>query len=258
MLPNPPERFTGRVESYRRFRPRYPAAIVDLLRRECNLDSEAAIVDVAAGTGLLTEVFLDAGFQVTAIEPNEEMRAVCAELRQSYPKLRCIPGTAEETDLSAYSADLITVAQAMHWFNLEGARAEFQRILKPGGYCAVIYNHRRMGGDAFHDAYERLLRTFGVDYASVQMQHVDEARLVQFFAPAEMKSVTFKNSQALTREGLEGRIRSSSYIPQPGHERFAEMQAEITRIFDEHQSEGRVNIGYDCVVSYGRLGETAG
>jgi len=61
MLPNPQGRFTGRVESYRRHRPRYPAGIVDLLRHECGLSRDAAVADVAAGTGLLTEVFLAAG-----------------------------------------------------------------------------------------------------------------------------------------------------------------------------------------------------
>lgn len=254
MLPNPPERFTGRVESYRRFRPRYPAQIVELLRQECGLRSDAVIVDVAAGTGLLTEVFLAAGFQVTAVEPNAEMRAACSELEQSSTKLRCIAGTAEDTGLPRQSADLITVAQAMHWFDLERARAEFKRILKPDGWCAVIYNHRQMGGDAFHDAYEELLRKFGVDYASVQQQHVDKARLAGFFAPAEMKRATFANSQTLTREGFEGRIFSSSYIPRPGQERFDAMQAEIGRIFEEHQTKSQVTMGYECEVCYGQLG----
>jgi SAM-dependent methyltransferase len=253
MLANAPERFTGRVESYRRFRPRYPAEIVDMLRRECGLSQDAVVVDVAAGTGLLTEIFLAAGFGVTAVEPNAEMRAACSELEQSFAKLGVVEGTAEETGLPAQSADLITVAQAMHWFDLERTRAEFARILKPGANCAVIYNNRRPRGDAFHEAYERFLLKFSVDYESVKKQHVGRKRLKQFFAPAEMKCAVFANSQALTREGFEGRIFSSSYIPRPGHDRFGEMQAEMTKLFDEYQSGGAVTIEYECVVCYGRL-----
>jgi ubiquinone/menaquinone biosynthesis C-methylase UbiE len=255
MLPNPPERFTGRVESYRRYRPRYPAAVVDLLRDECGLRQDAAVVDVAAGPGLLAEIFLAAGFAVTAIEPNAEMRAACSALVRSYPRLRVIEGTAEETRLPDHAADLITVAQAMHWFHLEQTRAEFVRILKPGGSCAVIYNSRRMDGDAFHEAYEQFLLKFGVDYESVKKQHVGHDRLTQFFAPAEMKCATFANSQALDREGFEGRLISSSYIPRPGHERFSEMRQEMTRLFDENQSGGLVTIAYECEVCYGRLGK---
>jgi SAM-dependent methyltransferase len=257
MLPNPSERFSGRVESYRRYRPRYPREIVDLLRRECGLRDDAAVVDLAAGTGLLTEIFLGAGFPVTAVEPNAEMRAVCAELKGSYPALRCVAGTAEETGLADGSADLITVAQAMHWFDLERTRAESGRILKPGGWCAVIYNIRKMDSDAFHEAYEGLLREFGVDYFSVQQQHMDDERLAEFFAPAEMKIAVFPNSQTLGLEAFEGRILSSSYIPRPGHERFGEMQTEIRRLFDKNQSDGVVTIGYECSVCYGQVSELA-
>lgn len=254
MLANASERFTGRVDSYRRYRPRYPAEIVDLLRRECGLREDAVVVDVAAGTGLLAEIFLSAGFAVTGIEPNAEMRAACSELEQRYPKLRVVQGTAEETGMPERSADLITVAQAMHWFDLERTRAEFTRILKPGGCCAVIYNNRHAESDAFHEAYERFLLKFGVDYESVKRQHVGRKRLAQFFAPAAMKYAVFANSQALSRDAFGGRVLSSSYIPRPGHERYEEMDAELQRLFDEHQSDGVVTIGYDCVVCYARLG----
>jgi ubiquinone/menaquinone biosynthesis C-methylase UbiE len=257
VLANPTERFTGRVESDRRCRPGYPAQIVNQLRRECGLSSAAAVVDVAAGTGLLTEIFLAAGFAVTAVEPNDEMRAACAELERTYPKLRCVAGTAESTGLPDHSADLITVAQAMHWFDPERTRAEFARVVKPGGWCAVIYNNRRLGGDAFHDGYERLLREFGVDYLSVKEQHVGRKRLAEFFAPSEMHSAVFPNAQPLTLEALEGRILSSSYIPQPGHPRFAEMQAAMRQLFAENQRGGTVTIEYDCVVCWGVLAARA-
>jgi len=256
MIANPTERFTGRVESYRRYRPGYPPEVVDWLRTECGLCTDAAVVDVAAGTGLLTEVLLEAGFAVTALEPNDEMRAACATLEANYPKLRCIAGTAEATGLPDASADLITVAQAMHWFDLERARAEFARILKPGGGCAVIYNNRRLGGDAFHDGYERLLREFGLDYTNVKEQHVGRKRLAQFFGPAQMRCRTFPNAQSLTLEALEGRILSSSYIPQPGHPRFAEMQAAIRELFAETEREGVVTIQYDCVACWGKIVST--
>jgi SAM-dependent methyltransferase len=254
LISNPTERFSGRVESYRRYRPGYPPELVGWLRAEWGLCPDAAaVVDIAAGTGLLTEIFLDAGFGVTALEPNDEMRAACAALEANYPKLRCVAGKAEATGLPDASADLITVAQAMHWFDLERTRAEFARILKPGGACAVIYNNRRLGGDAFHDGYERLLREFGVDYINVKDQHVGRRRLAQFLAPAEMHCRTFPNAQSLTLEALEGRILSSSYIPQPGHPRFAEMHSAIRQLFDETVQNGTVAIQYDCVACWGRL-----
>lgn len=269
VLANPTERFTGRVESYRRFRPGYPAEIVDVLRRECRLRSDSVVADVAAGTGLLTEIFLDAGFRVVAVEPNAEMRAACSELRQQYPQLEVAAGTAEATGLADGSVDLITVAQAMHWFDLEKTKAEFARVLKPGGWCAVLYNNRRLSGDAFHDGYERLLRDFGVDYMAVKGQHMGRRRLAEFFAPEPMTGVpdasarrggmqcaTFENAQSFDYAGLEGRILSSSYMPQPGQARFEEMRAAAERLFAETQQQGRVTMVHDCVVCWGRRAGT--
>ena len=253
MLPNPTDRFTGRVESYRRFRPTYPPAIVDLLRRECALNSGSTIADIAAGTGILTELLLAEGFTVTAIEPNEEMRAACATLELQFPRLQVRSGTAEATGLPNHSTDFITVAQAMHWFDLEKSRAEFQRILKPGGWCAVIYNHRRRSGDAFHDSYEQLLRDYGIDYHHVQRQHLPADRLAAFFAPSEMNRAAFPNPQSLNREALEGRILSSSYMPQPGQTYFEAMRAAIDRLFSENERNGEVTLQQDCLVSYSRF-----
>lgn len=257
MIANPTERFTGRVESYRRYRPGYPAEAVEWLRGECGLSGGARVADVAAGTGLLTEKLLAAGFAVTAVEPNAEMRAACATLQHEYPQLRIVEGSAEATGLADASVELITVAQAMHWFDLERTKREFARVLRPGGGCAVFYNDRKLGGDAFHDGYERLLRRFGADYEAVKQQHVGRKRLAEFFAPAEMKTAEFPNAQRLTLEGLEGRVFSSSYMPKAGQARYDEVRAAVARLFAETQRGGAVTMEYACVVGWGECGVKA-
>ncbi len=250
---NPTERFTTRVESYRHFRPRYPAEIVEMLHRECGLKTNDLVADVAAGTGLLTEIFLAAAHPVIAVEPNDAMRTVCASLQSEYPRLQCVAGTAENTGLENRSVALITVAQALHWFDLPETRAEFVRILSPGGGCAIVYNHRRMGGDAFHDGYERILREFGSDYAAVQARHAGPERIAEFFAPSAAKTATFANHQELTLEGLLGRVTSSSYMPQPGHPRYEAMTMAVEDLFAQNQQYGTVRMDYETVVSYGQL-----
>ena len=248
------ERFSGRVESYRQHRPRYPDAVVDLLETECGLTENSTVADIAAGTGLLAEKFLSHGYEVIAVEPNDEMRLVCEILGDRFSRFRCLSGSAEATGLPDHSSDLITVGQALHWFDLERARAEFVRILRPGGWCAVVYNERRMGGDGFHDGYERLLREFGIDYEVVQRQHLTPDRIEGFFAPSEMRRVFFPNAQLLTLEALEGRIVSSSYMPKEGHPKYTAMHAAIRELFEKHARDGCVRLEYDCAVYYGRLG----
>jgi SAM-dependent methyltransferase len=253
----PTERFTSRVESYRSHRPGYPVGIVSLLARECGLRASSVIADIAAGTGLFSEIFLQQGYAVTAVEPNEAMREACRELIEKYPRLQCLAGTAEATGLADRSVELISVAQAMHWFDLARTRAEFRRVLAPSGWCAVIYNNRRIGGDSFHEGYERILVDFGADYRAVQRSHLADERLAAFFAPDEMKQAVFANAQELTLEGLKGRILSSSYMPQPGDARYEAMRKALEELFCREQKNGYVRLEYECAITYGHLTHSA-
>lgn len=251
------ERFSTRVEAYREHRPRYPREIVDVLRRECGLTAGDCIADVAADTGLLAEIFLKNGNPVIAVEPNAAMRAACEELQGEYQRLECEDGTAESTRLADNSVDMVTVGQAMHWFDLDATRREFVRVLRSGGWCVVAYNHRKMRGDAFHEGYERILVEFGRDYRAVQSSHMTEDRLAEFFAPAEMKCATLPNAQDLTLEGLRGRILSSSYMPQEGDAKYPAMIEAVEELFACHARDGVVRMEYECAACFGVLAARA-
>ncbi len=73
-MTDPTQRFSSRVTNYVKYRPSYPAAIIDLLTAECGLSTDSIVADVGSGTGLLAELFLKAGNRVLGIEPNREMR----------------------------------------------------------------------------------------------------------------------------------------------------------------------------------------
>lgn len=187
------------------------------------------------------------------------MRSACEELRSQYCNLTCIEGSAESTTLPNHCADFVTVGQAFHWFDLAPARAEFVRILQPGGWCAVIYNQRRMGGDAFHDGYERILREFGTDYETVRSKYPQQQALAEYFrspnaASSAMQQASFPNAQQFDLGGLMGRILSSSYMPQPGHPRYPDIVHVVEQLFSDCQQDGHVRLEYHCVVTYGRLG----
>src|SRR5580658_2649045 len=84
------------------------------------------------------------------------MRAAGEELLAAYPKFRSVGAPAEATTLPDASVELVTAAQAFHWFDPAAARAEFARILRPSGWVAVIWNERKKSLGPFAEEYETL------------------------------------------------------------------------------------------------------
>jgi SAM-dependent methyltransferase len=248
------ERFGNRVDDYVRTRPGYPAELVPWLMRHCGLDAGQLVADVGCGTGLFTRELLLHGLQVAGVEPNAPMRAAgdafLAEFDEAFGSHE---GTAEATGLADGSVALVTAAQAFHWFRPQPTRAEFARILAPGGHVALIWNVRRED-TPFLRGYEALLRAHAPEYAASGVPAQADLEVIRpFFAPCEFVAHSIPYLQCFDREGLRGRLLSSSYAPaagMPGHEA---MMAALDALFEAHQREGRVAFEYDTRAFVGRL-----
>lgn len=126
------------AEVYERARPGYPPEAIDLLH-ELGLGPDSDVLDLAAGTGKLTRALIAAGARVTAVEPLFAMRQM---LQQRLPEATVMEGTAERIPVEDETLDLVTVAQAFHWFKADEAMHEIARVLRPGGGLAAIWNVR--------------------------------------------------------------------------------------------------------------------
>ena len=254
MSADPTRRFSSRVADYIKYRPRYPRSVVELLRDECGLRPASVVADVGSGTGILSELFLRNGNRVYGVEPNREMREAGERLLADYENFVSVEGRAEATTLEGGSVDFVTAGQAFHWFDLEGARREFKRILRPGGWVVAVWNDWNAEASPFLRDYERLLIDFGTDYQEVCIRAGDDNDLVKpYFSPGEVRLKTFGNQQVFDFENLKGRLMSSSYAPEPGHPNFAPMIERLASIFDRHQEDSRVVFDYDTKVYYGQL-----
>jgi SAM-dependent methyltransferase len=251
--PDSKEWFSNRVADYVRYRPGYPRGVLDLLRDECGLRPESVIADIGSGTGILTKLFLDNGNLVYGIEPNAAMREAGEEFLAAYVKFRSVAATAEATMLLDASVDLVTAAQAYHWFDAPAAQAEFARILRPGGWVAVIWNERKKDLGPFAEQYEQLLRTHGTDYARVSESYPESRRMTELFGDGGFRHRAFANEQMMDFAALRGRLLSSSYAPAAGHPNHGPMLADLRKIFDSHAVGGRVRFEYETHVYYGRL-----
>ena len=180
-MKTPTERFSNRVENYAKYRPRYPDAALQLL---CGIVPPPAVVaDIGSGTGIFTKQLLNAGFEVYAIEPNDAMRGEAERSLKSEPLFRSVKGTAESTSLPDHFADLITSAQAFHWFDRVKAKAEFRRILRPGKWAALIWNERQADASRLGWKYEELLRLEAPEYSEANHRNVGSEDVRAFFEP---------------------------------------------------------------------------
>ncbi len=250
------ERFSSRVENYAKYRPGYPVAIVELLRGNCGLTSDSVIADIGAGTGKLSEIFLQNGNQVFAVEPNASMRTASEAIFASQPRFVSIDGTAEQTGLRGETIDFITAGQAFHWFNYEKFKVECLRILKPKGWVILVWNVRRLDATPFLRDFEAFLLRYGTDYETVRHENA-LGDIERFFGPRPVNHTSFPTFQNFDLEGLRGRVFSSSYTPQGSHPVFQSMVESLEGLFWRYQQAGEVVVEYDTQVFYGQLGDQA-
>jgi SAM-dependent methyltransferase len=247
------QRFSSRVADYVRYRPGYPAALIELLHADCGLRPEHAVADIGSGTGLLTRLFLENGNRVFGVEPNEEMRQAGEEFLSAYKNFSSLQGSSENTTLPDASVDFVTAAQAFHWFEPVATRREFLRILKPHGWVCVIWNDRRISETSFGRAYEDLLVRYGTDYTRVKEAYPETQDMEKFFGKENFRRRELPNFQEFDFDGLAGRLRSSSYAPKEGHPNYAPMMAALRQLFDANQKFGRVRMEYTTQIYFGQL-----
>jgi SAM-dependent methyltransferase len=249
----PTERFSDRVENYRKYRPHYPDTFIPFLAGAIGLKPSSVIADIGSGTGISSELFLKNGNEVFGVEPNKEMREAGEEYLSPYPKFHGINGTAERTTLSDASIDILIAGQAFHWFSIEETKAEFTRILKQDGWAVLFWNERLLDASLFLKEYEDLLLHYGVGYPVVHEKDIKE-NIRQLFSEQGFTFQLFPNSQSFDYDGLQGRLLSSSYAPKADSPDYLATLAELERIFGRHQENGKIEMLYQTEVSFGHPG----
>jgi SAM-dependent methyltransferase len=250
-MSNSTTRFSDRVEDYVKYRPHYPSAVLPYLQETYSFDPSWDVADIGSGTGISTELFLGNGNRVYAVEPNAEMRGKAEELLGGDARFVSIDGTAEATGLAARSVRLVVAGQAFHWFDAVKSRAEFVRILSPGGVVVLVWNER-LADTAFEAAYDALIAEHGKDYKTTNHRNISDLQIGSFYQPASYVLKEFPNEQWFDFEGLKGRLLSSSYMPNSGPG-YVPMILDLQRLFDKYQQGGRVRVGYDTKVYSGML-----
>jgi SAM-dependent methyltransferase len=213
------------------------------------LTPHSVMADIGSGPGISARMFLENRNTVYCVEPNDAMRAAAEQLIGDFPGFKSINGTAEDTTLPDRSIDIVISAQAFHWFDPERTRPEFERIIKPGGFAALIWNIRQLEGTPFLVEYEQFLIDNANDYGAVRHDNITDDEIAAFFKQG-YKKATFDNEQIFDFAGLRGRMFSSSYMPAENTDRGRVVEKELRILFDKHAENGKIRVSYDTNVFY--------
>jgi SAM-dependent methyltransferase len=225
--------FARSVEAYERARPEYPPEAIAYVARELDLRPGRTVVDLAAGSGKLSRPLAKLGCDVIAVEPVDEMRAAIG------PGIEALAGTAEAMPLADDSADAVTVGQAFHWFDGPRALAEIERVLRPGGALALVWNRRPVESSQLHAAISEIIKPYRGDAPS----HGSGAWR-ETFAGRDLHERRFDFVQRLDADGLADRVGSTSFIA-------ALDEPERTRVLERVRAlvdGGAVDVPYVCEV----------
>lgn len=192
---------------YERGRPGYPPDAIALLVDRLAIGPGRRVLDLAAGTGKLTRSLLSTAADVLAVEPLEAMRRTFAV---ECPGVPLVDGTAESIPVDDGSVDVVTVAQAFHWFDAPRAVVEIHRVLRPDGGLGLLWNVRDEG-NALQAALTEIMEPYRERTPSHRTGAWREAfEQTALFSPFEERS--FGHEQATTPDGVVDRVLSISFI----------------------------------------------
>lgn len=222
--------YARKAEDYAANRPPYAESAFFELYKLIGLDACWVVADIGSGTGNVTRHLVGRVARVFAVEPDGAMRHQAEWLLGTHPSFISIAGTAEETTLLHRSVDLITVGQALHWFDVERTKHEFGRILKSSGWLAQIWN--RFGQET-------------------------DPKFSAVFSQEECKRLSFPITIHESWPQFIGGARSAASNPSQGDDGYEEFEHKQRKVFDAQAVDGLVAVNYATELAVGRLNRSS-
>ena len=213
---------------YDRVRPPYPPAAIEWALGPLGAP-RARVIDLGAGTGIMTRLLLAQGLDVVAVEPDPQMRQVLAD---ATPGIDVRAGSAESIPVGDGEMDAVVAAQAYHWFDPERAHAEIGRVVRPGGVFTAIWNDRDEATDWVLEYSHIVEGDRAPDGSGADTARAATMSFGDRFGPVEAHTV--HHEAPFTPAALVELLKSRSYYLTAPPDRQAHLEREVGRLATTH------------------------
>lgn len=221
--------YSTKAEKYAKFRWDYAEKAIETIFTITQITRHSIVADLGAGTGILTRHFATKAKAIYAIEPNFELRQILTRDLSAIPAISIMVGTAEATQLPDTSVDVLTVAQAIHWFQPEPARQEMMRILKNDGWLVLLRNYGT--NRAHNEAIGNLMtKAFGADFSKVN-ERPKEKPIRFYYGNDAFQKFVFPFAFRQNWDEFIGSLTTASFMPDEDHPLFQKLETRAREIF---------------------------
>ena len=246
--------FDGLSDDYDRYRPRYAQVSLDRMLKRTGTAN--CVLDLGCGTGILTRALKPMVGEALVIgaDPGGDMleQAATADAGNTIVWLNC---RAEQLAVADGSLDLMTAAQAAHWFDRPAFYEECHRTLRPGGTMAILYNNR-VRGEPIAEAHESVLEATTPGYTH---EYRDFDVVMELSCLPDTSDVLVDRevwNWVMTFEDFIGYVRSTSHykIACLGRSEEDMLTAYANALGPLAQEDGTLHVPYETVVTSARFG----
>jgi ubiquinone/menaquinone biosynthesis C-methylase UbiE len=228
--------YSAKAEKYAKFRWDYAPNAVETVIELTHMSANSTVADIGAGTGILTKHFAGKVQKVYAIEPNFELRQILTRDLGAFPSISVMDDSAEAIGLPTNSVDVITVAQAIHWFDPEPAKQEMMRILKDRGWLVLLRNY---GSNKEQNEVVRNLMTeeYGANFTAVT-ERPKEQPTCFYFGRGDFQRFIFPFQFSQNWEEFIGSLTTASFMPDEDHPLFDKLEKKAWELFSQYSHHG--------------------
>jgi ubiquinone/menaquinone biosynthesis C-methylase UbiE len=226
------DHFSRLAAQYSAFRPTYPASLFDYLAQSCR--ERRTVWDCACGSGQASVALAERFDSVIATDASPQQ--VSAAVPRANITYRVAP--ADDSGLEPQSVDLVTVAQALHWFDLQAFYSEVQRILKPSGLLAVwTYGVLHVEGAPVDALVQEFYHDIVGPYWPPERRFVEEGYRGFEFPFEELLSPSFNMQESWDQARLLGYLRTWSatarYVEDRGSDPVATLEGKLASVWPD-------------------------